>query len=257
MSRLGFALSLSLLLVSGVGAEARAGEAALPDTAVTTRDGAVYQGVLVEQIPGDHVSIQTADGRIRSFAAADVTTVRPLGPRNPAPPGGGRGVMVDLVSADPAARLWQMSVSGGAPAVNPEMCGLPCGLRVPAGTYVVAGNGVLPSDPFELRESAGRVRIKADTVTHDRRTVGIGLAAGGGITAGSLSLPLWLLGVLLESSAQDSPSTFPDQQSERLDRARTVKWTGIVLTALCVAASAAGLAVYHGGTKVEIDEASR
>ncbi len=247
----------AFVLASAVTESAHAGEAAVPDTAVTTRDGAVYQGVLVEQIPGDHVSIQTADGRIRNFASTEVTTVRPLGPRVSVPPVGVRGVMVDLVSADPAARLWQMSAAGGAPAVNPEMCGLPCGVRVPAGTYVVAGNGVLPSDPFQLRESAGRVRIKADTVTHDRRTVGIGLAAGGGITAGSLSLPLWLLGVLLESSAEDSPSSFPGQQSERLDRARTVKWTGIVLTAICVAASAAGLAVYHGGTRVEIDEASR
>jgi hypothetical protein len=233
---------------------AAAGEPSMPDTVVTTKAGAVYQGVLVENVPGDHVTIQSADGRIHTFPAGDIAAIGAPGRRAQAVPAPvrGPGVLVDLSSADAGARLVQMSVSGGgAPAPNPEICGPPCGVRVAPGNYVVAGNGILPSPLFDLPASAGHVHVAAETVTHDQRTTGIILSAGGGITAASLGLPLWLMGAAMEDI--DANSSLDRSGSP----ASTIKWAGVITTAVCAVAAVIGLVIYHGGTTVRVDRASR
>jgi hypothetical protein len=244
------------LAVVALAPAAVAAEPSVPDTVVTTRGGAVYQGVLVENVPGDHVTIQSADGKIHSFPSAGVAAIRGVGAgRPPVPaPADARSpnVLVDLSSADPGARLVQMSVSGGGVAApNPEICGPPCGVRVAPGNYVVAGNGILPSPLFELPESAGHVRVSAETVTYDQRTTGIILSAGGGITAASVGLPLWLMGAAMEDFEGNSSFDGPGSSGS------TIKWAGIVTTAVCVAAAIVGLVVYHGGTTARVDRASR
>jgi hypothetical protein len=185
------AVTLGVLLA--VTGEARAATPAAPDTAVTTRDGAAYQGVLVEQVPGDHVTIQTADGKIHTFAPSQVLSVRPLGARQAVEPlaPSGTGVLVDLAASDPNARLVQLSVSGsGAPAPNAEICGPPCGVRVSPGTYIIGGGGIVPSPAFGLSETTAHVRVTSDPVTVGRRDSALMWAAGGGIAA-SLGLSFW------------------------------------------------------------------
>jgi hypothetical protein len=250
---LGVALACA---VAGV-RPARAAAPAVPDTAVTTRDGAVYQGVLVEQIPGSHVTIQTADGKIHTFAPSEVAVVRALGSSGVVRPlpHAGADVLVELTSTNEGARLIQMSVAGGgAGAPNPEVCGPPCGKKVAAGSYIIAGNGLVQSSPFELRESAAHVRITADPVTHDRRTTGIILAAGGGITAGTVTLPIWLFGAALESEESREAQAMTGGSSTHIGS--TVKWTGIVLTAACLVAGVAGLVILSGDTTVRVDPVS-
>jgi hypothetical protein len=48
---------------------------AFGDVGVATKDGAIYRGVLVERVPGDHVTLRLASGDIRRFAWADVVDV--------------------------------------------------------------------------------------------------------------------------------------------------------------------------------------
>jgi hypothetical protein len=248
---------LVLLALAGT---ARAAPPAAPDTAVTTRDGAAYQGVLVEQVPGDHVTIQTADGKIHTFNTGQVASVRPLGARQAVEPiatpsHGSSGVLVDLDATDPNARLVQLSVSGnGAPAPNAEICGPPCGVRVSPGTYMIGGAGIVPSPGFGLSESAAHVRVTSDPVTIDHRNTSIMWAAGGGIAA-SLGLSLWLSGVLFESNANDTAAMgLPPQPNI----GGPLKWTGIVLTAVGAAAGIAGLVMwYQADTTARVEPVAR
>jgi hypothetical protein len=239
------ALALGVLLA--LGGTAWAAIPATPDTAVTTREGAAYQGVLVEQVPGDHVTIQTADGKIHTFNAGQVVSVRPLGARQAvepiaAPSHGSSGVLVDLAATDPNARLVQLSVSGnGAPAPNAEICGPPCGVRVSPGTYLIAGAGIVPSPAFGLSESAAHVRVTSDPVTLDHRSTSLMWAAGGGIGA-SVGLSFWLAGALFESNQNDIAAM---GGSPPPHIGAPIKWTGIVLTAVSVVAGIAGLVMWY------------
>jgi len=239
-------LALAALLAAA--GKTQAATPATPDTAITTRDGAAYQGVLVEQVPGDHVTIQTADGKIHTFATSQVRSVRPLGERQAvepiaAPPHGPSGVLVDLTATDPNARLVQLSVSGnGAPAPNAEICGPPCGVRVSPGTYIIGGGGIVPSPAFGLSETTTHVRVTSDPVTVARRSNAIMWAAGGGIGA-SVGLSLWLSGVLFESQQNDIAAMGGPPPS---NIGTPIKWTGIVLTAVSAVAGIAGLVMWSG-----------
>jgi hypothetical protein len=230
--------------------------ATTPDTAVTTRDGAAYQGVLVEQIPGDHVTIETADGKIHTFAQSQVASVRPLGPRHVVEPlerrGDSEGVLVDLTAGDPNARLVQLSVSGrGAPAPNPEICGPPCGVRVSPGTYVIGGNGIVPSASFSVPDAATHVRVTADPVTLSHRSTAVILGAGGGIGLLTVGLPMILTGAVLESTSNMGVQGTPAPPGQEAGSA--IKWTGLVLSAVCLVAGIAGLVMYQSDTTARVD----
>src|SRR5579871_2309601 len=262
--RLALGLALGGLLAAGRPCPAAAAAApAVPDTAVTTRDGAAYQGVLVEQIPGDHLTIQTADGQIHTFAASQLASVRPLGTRQlPAPalgphrpstgPSSGGGVLVDLATTDPNARLVQLSVASGPAAPNPEICGPPCGVRVPAGTYVIGGAGIAPSPAFSLADYPPHVLVTSDPVTFRHRDSAIILAAGGGIGAVSVGLPLWLSGVFIESAEKDQSGLGGSSQS---NIGTDIKWTGLVLTGACLVAAIAGLVMWQADSTARVDPA--
>jgi hypothetical protein len=239
-------VALGLLLA--IAGTARGAGPAAPDTAVTTRDGAAYQGVLVEQVPGDHVTIQTADGKLHTFANSQVRSVRPLGERQvvepiAAPSHGSAGVLVDLAATDPNARLVQLSVTGnGAPAPNAEICGPPCGVRVSPGTYIIGGGGIVPSPAFGLSETTTHVRVTSDPVTVQRRNSALIWAAGGGIAA-SLGLSFWVTGAIAESN-ESSVASMGGPQPPHIGG--PIKWTGIVLTAVGAVAGIAGLVMWSG-----------
>ena len=241
-------LGLGAFLAGAAGGPTALAAPALPDTAVSTRDGAAYQGVLVEQVPGDHVTIQTADGKIHTFATSQVRSVRPLGERQAvepiaAPAHGSAGVLVDLAASDPNARLVQLSVTGNAaPAPNAEICGPPCGVRVAPGTYIIGGGGIVPSPAFGLSETTTHVRVTSNPVTVDHRNASLYWAAGGGIGA-SLGLSLWLSGVAFEAQQNDIAAM---GGSSPTNIGTPLKWTGIVLTAVGAVAGIAGLVMWAG-----------
>jgi hypothetical protein len=248
---------LAPVALLALAANAWAAAPAVPDTAVTTRDGSAYQGVLVEQIPGDHLTIQTADGQIHTFAASELVSVRPLGTHQLSAPAlgprrGGPGILVDLATTDPNARLVQLSVAGGPAAANPEICGPPCGVRVAPGTYVVGGAGIAPSPAFSLADYPQHVLVTSDPVTFRHRDSAIILAAGGGIGAVSVGLPLWLSGVLIESAEKDQTTLGGSPQT---NVGTAIKWTGLVLTGACLVAAIAGLVMYQADSTARVDPA--
>jgi len=53
---------------------------------VVTNDGSQYQGQLVENVVGQHVTIRLASGEIRTFPAADVRSQGNVAPATPPPP---------------------------------------------------------------------------------------------------------------------------------------------------------------------------
>jgi hypothetical protein len=120
-------------------------------TTVTTNDGSTYQGELVENVVGDHVTIKLADGQVRRFAAADVRAqtapfvnvepfVMPVMPRAPVTYDGPDAVRVHVENDDGGSgTLYMESQSGWVPA-----CTMPCTTALdPKVQYKLHG-----SDPF-------------------------------------------------------------------------------------------------------------
>jgi hypothetical protein len=65
---LGATLWMTVMLVGPVAAQA-------PPDVVELRNGGMVRGTLIENIPGDHVTIQIATGEVRTFSAAEVLRV--------------------------------------------------------------------------------------------------------------------------------------------------------------------------------------
>jgi hypothetical protein len=205
------------LFVSGA-ARAAAPPVFMPDTSVRLKDGSLFQGVLVEQAPGDHITIQLADGSVRRFPAADVTLVRNLHEQEHEPAAGpglaravatqGRPITVDIVSTDPNARLWQLSLAsdrarGALPTyTNLEVCDLPCGRSVPAGSYMISGYKIQQSASFDLDPATPHVRIVTDPVSTDRRHAAMFFGAGA-VGLGGLGGTFLLYGFLLHPDSTD------------------------------------------------------
>ncbi len=162
------------------------------------------------------------------------------------------GILVDLATTDPNARLVQLSVASGPAAPNPEICGPPCGVRVPAGTYVIGGAGIAPSPAFSLADYPPHVLVTSDPVTFRHRDSAIILAAGGGIGAVSVGLPLWLSGVFIESAEKDQSGLGGSSQS---NIGTDIKWTGLVLTGACLVAAIAGLVMWQADSTARVDPA--
>jgi hypothetical protein len=111
-------LSLSLLLAcAGVGfsSTARAQDA---NYTVVTNDGSTYEGQLVENVVGNHVTIKLISGEIRTFQAADVKSQGPAGsvmvtPTAPLPTM--PNVVVPVVTPGVALSQLEAGTPGGPP----------------------------------------------------------------------------------------------------------------------------------------------
>jgi hypothetical protein len=252
-------LTIAVLLAISAARSTAVAAPGAPDTAVTTRDGSAYQGVLVEQVPGDHITIQMADGTIHTFVASQVASVHPLGARPPMPPvqplaPAPPGVLVDFTATDQGARLVQASVTGNAvPSPNPELCGPPCRVRVAPGNYLIGGPGIVPSAGFALTGNPDHVRVTSDVLTTDRRGTSQFLMIGGGIGALAVGLPVWMMGYVFEAFQKDNQAL--GVQTSTDNAGPTLVWIGLSVTALCVGAVIAGLAMYRGDTTVHVDPA--
>ncbi|MBN8617201.1 MAG: hypothetical protein J0L92_41865 [Deltaproteobacteria bacterium] len=150
---------------------ARAAAQAPPDV-VELRNGGMVRGTLVENIPGDHVTIQIATGELRTFPSSEVLRVGPApvapvmtpvvvepgypsGMAVPQPP----APMVNLriVGTDEELSLHRLTGTAsvsvwtgrgvGTAAIDQFaiVCGAPCEQQLPAGTYTLGvsqGNGM-------------------------------------------------------------------------------------------------------------------
>ena len=275
----GFSLRVLVLTAAvalgGVGNQAVAAGRVAPDTVVRLKSGAVYQGVLVESVPGDHVTIQLADGNVKRFGSGAVASIRSLGQRveedgpgalvaashaaaardeddaNAAP----ATVDVSLSSTNRDARLFQIAVAGAPGAesrlttTKREVCGPPCARDLPPGTYQIVGKDLEPSRIFDLETSVPHVKITTDPVLSSRKSTGKALLIGSGVV-GSVGLPLLFYGGFFTLAL---PS---DSFSDQRDKWKTVAETGLVLSTVAVAAGIAGLTLYLRDTEVTVASAS-
>lgn len=157
---------LVVWLSSGVAAVA---SAQTPPDVVELRNGGMVRGTLVENIPGDHVTIQLATGEVRTFPASDVVRVGSSTPdpvmvpeptyAQPAmgmaaqPPtvnlrvvGDSEGISLHRLTGTASVSVWTGRGVGTA-AIDQFaiMCGAPCEQAIPAGSYTLGvsqGNGM-------------------------------------------------------------------------------------------------------------------
>lgn len=146
-----------------------------PD-AVYLKDGGMIRGTIVEVIPGNHASVQLADGRIATIrwdmvdhidrgtgAKAPVpttTTPAPLPTAGTPPP----GVAMVTVHIDADADvILEQQVAGGRWAGGEwrDVCQAPCDMSLPTNTmYRVGGPGVRSSRPFSIEGRDGKAVLE-------------------------------------------------------------------------------------------------
>jgi hypothetical protein len=150
------ALALALLLSSlAATAHAQVASPVLPPDVVQLANGGMVRGTILENIPGDHVSIQIATGEVRMFSAGEVTYAGPTStpqaiiPSPPMPPARRTvRVHVDATSDD----LTLQRVTGTATAVVSSgnggfaqvqidqfapLCSAPCDIELEPGAYTL------------------------------------------------------------------------------------------------------------------------
>jgi hypothetical protein len=153
------ALALALLLSSlaAAGVHAQVPSPVVPPDVVQLANGGMVRGTIVENIPGDHVTIQIATGEVRMFSAGEVTyagptsapqSIIPSPPMPPmAPPRRTVRVHVDAATDD----LTLQRVTGTATAVVSSgrgyaqvqidqfapLCSAPCDLELEPGPYTL------------------------------------------------------------------------------------------------------------------------
>lgn len=231
---------------------------------VTMRDGSTFRGELVERVVGDHVTIKLATGEIRILPWA---AIRPDDQRGtpPAPPPKGT---VELHSNKPNTVLQRLVSTGtgygyaGSRAVAlaieqyEPVCTAPCTAAYdPNGTYVVAGDGVTPSDKFHIpNEGQGSAKLHVDAGSATARSWGytglytgiFGLIAGGTFIA---------LGSVLDPDPQNPRYTSGagDFEEDR-NRAQTFRSVGFVAIGVGLVAMGFGIwGIAASGTEVTTD----
>lgn len=163
------AASLALGLATAfVGGDASAEEQ------VRMRDGSIFQGELVERIPGDHVTIRLATGEFRRLPWSDIVSEAPVEPPSELPlRGAPRGPLVHVaVTANrEGATLLRIAAVGQELGwrrrvtfeLYDPVCTAPCEADVPArGRYRVRGEGMVQSSAFHLPQGEPRVGLQVN-----------------------------------------------------------------------------------------------
>ncbi len=200
-------------------------------------DGSVYQGELVELVPGDHLTIRLADGTIKRFSYSEIQppAAPALGPvpgilggvilppvptvvTTPAlpPPGPDDLVQLHFQASDPAAVLFSTDLTSNIhfnnPAANSDpltqdwtmVCPRsPCDIRADRRrVYSVEGPGIIRSLPFTLPQNHAVV-ADATVAHHSTRTFLRLLSTVGGIAAAT-GLTMFILGGI--EGAESTPT---------------------------------------------------
>ncbi|MBX3188036.1 MAG: hypothetical protein KF819_13525 [Labilithrix sp.] len=232
---------------------------------VVLTDGSSMRGELVERIIGDHVTIKLATGEIRVIPWAAIRSDAQR-PAPPAPPAQGT---VELNSNKDGTVLQKLVSTGtgygyaGARAVAiafehyEPVCTAPCTAAYdPNGTYVVAGDGVTPSDKFHIPSEGGApVKLHVDAGSATARAWGLtglytgilGLVLGGTLVA---------VGSIVEPDPQSPRYTggFAGDFEDDKNRAQTFRTVGFVSIGVGVVAMAFGIwGIASSGTEVSTD----
>lgn len=167
---------LTIAVVFSCGLAARV-EAQAPPDIVQLANGGMVRGTIIENIPGDHVSIQLATGEVRVFTATELRYAGPyvapqIAAPLPPPPPARRTVHVHVEGTSDDLTLQQ--VTGTATAVVSSgrgfaqvqidqfgpLCTAPCDLDLEPGTYTLG---------VSLGQSTAR-RADHNLFTFDRDT---------------------------------------------------------------------------------------
>jgi hypothetical protein len=237
----GLYLAAALLALNVVAPEAMAQTPADAGSArrlLSLRDGSLYNGELVEKVPGDHITLKLVTGEIRRFEWREIAEVPPPEPATPSPPGATpaaptppaspprtinappasvalrNGTVVQLQTDDPEAALYRQAgvsmVSGGRYVGMREfwnkVCKSPCGQSVdPDGLYSIRGINVAPSPAFMLPRLSF-VSIDATTAPGGPKVAGGVFTTLGAVGAGA--------GLFIAALGAASPSSWPAGQKQ-------------------------------------------
>ncbi len=161
-------LSMACSIALGVWMLASVASAQTPPDVVELRNGGMVRGTLIENLPGDHVTIQLATGEVRTFPAAEVLRVGPgassapviiepgyPGQMVPPPPepmvnvrvvGTSEELSLHRLTGTASVSVWTgRGMSAAAIDQFAILCGAPCEQSIPRGTYTLGisqGNGM-------------------------------------------------------------------------------------------------------------------
>lgn len=235
-----------------------------PDT-VVLHDGGMLKGNLIEVLPGDHATLQLANGqsaRIRwdvidhiirngvplnTAQAQQAPVAPPAATAAPAEVGmvwvhieGGDGVDLESIITN-AAPAGKRVKNGWA-----TMCTAPCDQQVPlAGSYRLAGDGIRASRTFKLAGKAGdKVYIQADPASRGGFV--------GGIVLISIGAPVLVIGSLVElvvaaiNGASHLDGTYTDTSGAQV--------VGLSMMGLGVAGIITGIVLVAGNGSTKLDQ---
>ncbi|HEX7601857.1 MAG TPA: hypothetical protein VF316_09640, partial [Polyangiaceae bacterium] len=182
---------------------------------VTLKNGSLYRGALIERIQGDHVTLKTATGEVKTFLWADLAPAAAPAPVAPSPPAkpleapgvlvtltGDEGVHLERVTGTESGGAWitmQSNSSGGSwgsgwagqgrggmAVLYGPVCQAPCNVRVDSSyVYRVAGPGYVATRTFQV--SGDAVRVDAHMGSMAQRVLGW-VAFGAGLAVGATGL---------------------------------------------------------------------
>jgi hypothetical protein len=167
-----------------------------PLETVFLKNGGVVRGLLVEIIPGDHVTVQLPNGEFAKVAWSDVDRLERVGAPTPSPapppltaPAVGPKALVHIESPRHVT-LDRKNPGEDQPWVT--ACESPCDAELPLDNeYRIVGTGVRPSSDFRLEASPGqRVVLEVNPSSKAVRAAGIVIGSLG-ITAVVTGIYLW------------------------------------------------------------------
>ncbi len=186
-------------------ATAFASGGASADEQVRMRDGSVFQGELVERIPGDHVTIRLATGEFRRLPWSDVVSESAVEPPSELPMRAaprGPVVHVAVTANREGATLLRIAAVGQELGwrrraifeLYDPVCTAPCEADVPArGRYRVRGDGMVQSAAFHLPQGEPRVGLQVNGGSLAGVVLGV-VMMGVGITAMGIGGVFMLVG---------------------------------------------------------------
>ncbi len=144
--------------------------AANTEVEITTFDGAVFHGALVEKLPGRYVTLHLATGEYRRIAWQYIAKM--TGP--------------DATASDVPKVAMRFEADSPSAAIEKyvgawrSVCLTPCDGKLTLGaSYRVGGHGIRPSEPFRLPKSGKKLKIDANVGTEGSTIAGalLGMAA--------------------------------------------------------------------------------
>lgn len=220
--------------------------AASGDDTVYLRDGGMIRGTIMEVIPGNHVSVQLANGqvatirwdvidRIDRHSQPGQTTVAPP-PTTTAPPQPTGSVLVHMEGSDDVV-LEQLSSSGAWR----EVCAAPCDKPLALGMeYRIGGSGTRASKPFDLEAENGQ-RLVLDV---SRASSG---AYAGGIVLISLGSVATFVGLIVLAVG--------GLQNDISNNGGGTVATGLVITGVGLASLIVGIVLTVGNKHTAVNQA--